>query len=202
MSNCLKLKCMATVLMLFTGCKGDDPEPVQETWQMTYDDYRSNLLDLSESEKQEYINFSSDVTVLRNGDEISIKGLFTEYPDAWIKGTISGNKVYIGNTQAIATDNGETVYFHWGYADYVYTNKHIEFEGIRFYLSTGPLFTISDNGNTMTNSEDPKYVAIWYNTVKDGYFYLKDEGTGLPDADIKVNIALHKVSGNPSAKAN
>ena len=120
MGKLLRLICMAAILTLLAGCgNGDDPkpdpQPVQETWLMTYDDYHSLLpaawLYIKEDEKQKYKNLSREVTVIRVGDEISIKGFFAEYPDACVKGTIKGNKVYLDNSQAIGTDNGKTVYF-------------------------------------------------------------------------------------------
>ena len=212
MSKLLKLICLATVLMLFTGCKGDDPEPVQETWQMTYDDYHSVLMALSPAENEKYKDFSCNVTVVRDGNEISIKGLFAEYPDAWIKGTVKGNMVFIGNSQPIATDNGETVYFHWGYAEsdghHNYSEHYTNYY-ISFGPGSGPAFIISNDGQTMTNSYPYGHNAIWYNKADWGFFEYnscyrdgKQEGTGYPDEDIKINIVLRKVTGDSSGKAN
>lgn len=210
MSKLLKLICMVSILMMLTGCSGDDPEPepqpIQETWQMTYDDYRV----LIDSHNPEFKNIIRDVTVLKDGDDISIKGLFAEYPDAYVKGTIKGDNVLIDNTQAIATDNDETVYFHWGYADISWDYDYSEHEWsseVRSELGHQPAFIISDDGNTMTISKTRfHYGVIWYDSKgKSGGFRYnewydngKQQGSGYPDVDIKLNVVLRKVAGNHS----
>lgn len=220
MGKLLKLICMAAVLTLFTGCSnGDepkpDPQPVQETWLMKYDDYHSLLpaawLDIKEDEKQKYKDLSREVTVTREGDEISIKGFFAEYPDACVKGTIKGNKVYLDNSQAIGTDNGKTVYFHWGYYDTEYYNSlenRRETWSIGFGTGTGHAFTISDEVWTMSSHDDPSdFSAIWYDKSEAGsvsyneawrYDHATDstvkEGTGFPDTHQMIHIVLRKIN--------
>ncbi len=206
MGKLLRLICMAAILTMFAGCNnGDDPEPqpVQETWLMTYDDYHS-MLDINESEKQKYKNLSREVTILRNGDEISIKGIFAEYPDAWVKGRIRNNTVFIGYDQAIGTDGGETVYFNWGYtrhySEHQYTGNTsgiVEPETIEFGIGDGPALKISDDGNVMTGtttSNDALIFSFWYDT--DNYIGYNKDQTGFPDVDIKVNISFRKISDN------
>lgn len=200
MGKLLKLICMAAILTLFAGCSnGDDPEPqtVQETWLMTYDDYHA-MLDIKEDEKQKYKDLSREVTILRDGDEISLKGIFAEYPDAWVKGTIKGNKVYIGNSQAIGTYDGETVYFHWGCAiskprEYFVMSGIWTDETIAFITSTGNAFISADDGNSMTAGDNQGILSFWYDKDDKGYIYYSEK-TGFPDVDIKVNISFRKIS--------
>ena len=205
MGKLLRLICIAAILTLLAGCgNGDepmpDPQPVQETWLMTYDDYHA-LLDIKEDEKQKYKDLSREVTILRDGDEIAIKGIFAEYPDAWVKGRIKSNKVFIGNNQAIGTDGGETVYFHWAwvnhYSEHQYTGNtsFILPESIEFNISAGNSFIISDDGNTMTEHNSESEIAFMYDKNNESdihYHYCED--TGFPDTDINVNISFRKVS--------
>ena len=189
---------MAAVLTMFAGCGNNDdtePQPVKETWVMTYDDYHS-MLDINESEKQKYKNLSREVTILRNGDEISIKGIFAEYSDAWVKGTIKGNKVYIGNSQATGSNKEETAYFHWGYAlsySEYYLSGYTYPSHIDFSTSAGNAFIITDDGTSMTVPDSKLNIAFWCDKDNRGYFKY-DEDTGFPDVDIKVNISFRKVS--------
>ena len=203
MGKLLRLICMAAILTMFAGCNnGDDPEPqpVQETWLMTYDDYHA-LLDIPENEKQKYKDLIREVTILRDGDEISIRGIFLEYPDSWVKGVIRGDKVFIGNSQAIGTEDGETVYFHWFCVSHYSEHKYLGNtsvmlpEYIEFYGSTGNSFIISDGGNTMIEPDSESGIAFLYD--KDNgrnIYYHYSEDTGFPDVDIKVNISFRKVS--------
>lgn len=204
MGKLLRLICMAAILTLLAGCgNGDDPkpQPVQETWLMTYDDYHA-LLDIKEDEKQKYKDLSREVTILRDGDEISMKGIFAEYPDAWVKGRIRNNKVFIGNNQAIGTDGGETVYFNWGYtrhySEHQYTGNTsgiIEPETITFGIGDGPALKISDDGNVMTGtttSNDALIFSFWYDT--DNYIGYDKDGTGFPDTHQMIHIVLRKIN--------
>lgn len=199
MCKLLRLICMAAILTMFAGCgngDGPEPQPVQETWLMTYDDYHALLYVIKDDEKQKYKNLSREVTVLRDGDEISIKGILAEYPDAWVKGTIKGNKVYIGNSQVIGTFDGETSYFHWGYAvsySEYYLSGYTYPSHIDFSTSTGNAFIITDDGTSMTVPDSKLNIAFWYDKDNDGKFHYRED-TGFPDVDIKVNISFRKVS--------
>ena len=224
MGKLLRLICVAAVLTMFAGCGNNDdpdpdPEPVQETWLMTYDDYHYYV-----GADPEYKNLSREVTFVRNGDELYIKGIFEDYPDAWINCMIKGNKVFINPTQAMETDTDteETVYFHWGYArDRSGEGHTFRVTGIAFFpmdIRT-PTFTIWSDGNTMTMFKDPVYtngvvvysgeiVSFWHTKDPEGIisydwgYYKPNEfsttweerGTGFPDVDIKVNISFRKVS--------
>ena len=222
MRDLLKLICMATVLLIFTQCgKESDPqpEPVQETWQLTYDDY--HVLVSPSDERPEFQNLTRNVTVIRDGNELSIKGIFPEFPDSWIKFTIkqdnhyftNSDKLYYVNPQIIGSVNGQPVYLHCGYADAIsYTTSTSVGHDVSFrpYAETQAAFNIQDDGNTiiakMGPSEEPG--ALWYSNSESGslvydYGWYKDNdmsttgeyrGTGFPDTGFMVNVVLQKVS--------
>ena len=107
MKNLLKLICTAVVLLMFTQCgKDSEPEPMQETWQLTYNDYHLFM----NANSDYYQNLTHKVTIVRDGDELIFKGLFQEYPDASIRGTIKGYKVCVPDPQIIEINGNDTVF--------------------------------------------------------------------------------------------
>lgn len=207
MSKLLRFICMAAVLTPLAGCKNEDePEqdsqPVEETWLMTYDDYHSLLYVIKEDEKQKYRTLTRELSVIRDEDEISIKGIFAEYPDAWIKGRIIGNKVYISESRSIAPNDGNPVYFHWGYAD-SYPEDRTTGDNfpsyIEFSTSSGHAFIISEDRTSMTSPYSKLNIAFWHDDNNQEYFYYSED-TGFPDVDIKVNISFRKISNKSGVK--
>lgn len=199
---------MAGVILMFTQCgKESEPEPetAQETWQLTYDDYHT-LLSPSE---EEYKNRTHNVTIIRKGDELSIKGLFSEYPETYTEFTIKGDWVYLITPQILGIDNGNPVYIHWGYLfdDYsggnTFSNRMISFNPGSDIQAA---FRIREGGSKMTgtnNSNGDKGV-FWYNNDEKGTLgfnscWHRDDntytGTGFPDLGNMTNITLQKVSG-------
>ena len=212
MKYLLRLICMAVVLLTFTQCGKDsepepEPEAVTETWQLTYDDYHTLVAPL----ESKYKNLIRNVTIVRKGDEMSIQGIFPEYPEAWTKFTIKYNNLYFAYPQTLGTDNGKSVYMHWGYASDSFSNGHTF---LNIYVSFVPgtiqaAFTISDDGSKIIakKGQQGSAGAFWYNNDENGALSFDSlgklnpddniftyTGTGFPDIPNMINMVFSKVS--------
>lgn len=79
----------------------------EEEWIMSYDKYQSMLY----PDSTELRNLKRNVTVCKSGSDIYIKGVFSAFPDSWIKcSVIDNNTVYIESIQLISHLNGFPVY--------------------------------------------------------------------------------------------
>lgn len=227
MKKLLRLICMAGIILMFTQCGKDsepEPETVQETWQLTYDDYHVVKLKGDKAEiPQEYLNITRKVTVLRKGNDLSIKGIFNEYPNAWTKFTIRGDKLYAEQGQELENGVSNPMLFYWGNCRNTF-EKGITFTsfGIAFTLPdyndvyiSGNGIRISADGNTIKfHNDDGLSGAFWY--VKSDHnpyveFYttwewswdptidlpgneLTETSTGYPDIGYMVNMVFQKTS--------
>ena len=72
----------------------------EESWEMTYNYWRQNPKDNKRI-----------VSLVRDGNDIYIKGIFEMYPFSWIKCMVQGDRLVIPNGQTIDT---KPIYFHWG----------------------------------------------------------------------------------------
>lgn len=199
----------------------------EERWELTFDDYRALAYDKEywggsiSNEKSEVktrsfmppydnlINLKRNVIVVRDGNDVYIKGIFQPYADAWIKGTVNGDKLTIRNNQIIDTDG--PIYFHWGssYFDrYFYTEwaYYIYFKPEDNLIS----FIISDNFNMITSKTSPTdwitsadefmKSAFWFDNdeVGDWMFGKKSNlpdkfyGLGYPDVPYMINMKFRK----------
>lgn len=221
MKNLWKLICLAGMLLMFTQCGKDsepEPETVQETWQLTYDDYHVVKLEGIGAEiPREYQNITRNVTVLRNGNDLSIKGIFKEYPDAWTNFTIKGDKLYAEQAQVLEDGVSDPMLFYWGKCEEIlYAGTSLRIDGIKFdsYIpiyDIHPGFKISVDDNTISYTEvNGIYGAFWYEkkdvwNVEFSSSWRWDEmenertdesSTGYPDVGYMVNMVFRKVRNN------
>ncbi len=201
----------------------------QEKWELTYDDYRALIYDhidltgiLGHNQDPDYpiiptrdvlVKLKREVLLVRNGNDVYIKGIFQVYPKAWIKCRVDGDKVIVSNNQAI--DMNGPIYFHWGSAyhdtyavrEYKDSYKNVDFTN----FTSGDnliLFTISDNGDTITArtahtdwlvpAEEFLKPSFWFDgDVKGDWVFGCDWG-GYPDVGYMVNMVFRKIkdSGN------
>ena len=200
----------------------------QERWELTYNDYRAPIYEQSlgyfQSITADYpripphddlINLKKEVVIVRDGNDIYIKGIFAVYPNAWIKCKVSGDRLNIGDNQII--DLNGSVYFHFGTIDYD-GSLNIADGTIGDEITFTPdekrvSLIFSDDGSTITaksNSEWNGYTpGFWFdNSVslqfmlhyyrseyrwysgKSGYYYI---GTGCPDVEYMVNMVFRKM---------
>ncbi len=136
----------------------------QERWELTYDDYRAPCESLGiYSFDPEYPsipssktlgNLKKEVVMVRDRNDVYIRGIFSEYAGSWIKGTIIGDRLVIPNNQIL--DAAGPIYFHCGATDYF---NNIRISGSKEDVVRAVIFTpedgkisldISVNGKTMT----------------------------------------------------
>ena len=163
------------------------------TWKMTYDSYKCMTAG------GDYNNRTNNVIITTAGNSVAIKGLFLEYPDGNVTGTIEGHKLILEPNQKMCDDKkGDPVYHQ---------------EDLTFGNISPVSFIISDDGKSMTvedvrNGRNGRK-AFWYGDKPDkkiyfdsGYSYGYDGdgnfidtpyGTGFPDVDFKINIKLEKI---------
>ena len=179
------------------------------TWKMTYDSYKCMTAG------GDYNNRTNNVIITTAGDSVAIKGLFLEYPDGNVTGTIEGHKLILEPNQKMCDDKkGDPVYFICGGAYWSFSSGHtFHQEDVTFGNISPVSFIISDDGKSMTvedvrNGRNGRK-AFWYGDKPDkkiyfdsGYSYGYDGdgnfidtpyGTGFPDVDFKINIKLEKI---------
>lgn len=163
----------------------------------------------------DYNDRTKNVIITTAGNSVTIKGLFLEYPDGNVIGTIEGHKLILEPNQKMCDDKkGNPVYYICGEADWSFSSGHTFQEESVSFNNIGPVsFLISDDGKTMT-VEDARNgrngrKAFWYSDKPDKKIYfnsgslyeydedwnfiVSDYGTGFPDVDFKINIKLEKI---------
>ena len=138
-----------------------------ESWRMTFDNYKTMF-----SNDEKYRNLSRDVSIVRTNTVAFIKGIFNDYPNSWIEGTLNGKTITFEPHQHFANDNGKPVYFQCGVAvdEGRGTNTSIITEYCFSFFGAIP-FDISDDGKSITS--DWYYYsspAFWYSYEPEGDF--------------------------------
>lgn len=182
----------------------------QEKWEVSFDNYMS-LRDGND----DYRNLTREVSIVRNGNDLYIEGLFAEVPDAWVKCTLNGQEVIFEENQVLDIVDDQPVYFHWGSAEYAFNSGNTYAEAdIKFQYSSNPeystTFTLSDDGETITAymNQLGNPSAFWYDGKSDGNLQFSDGwywkgpgdsdyekvGEGFPEVDFMVNMVFRKVN--------
>lgn len=182
----------------------------QERWELTYNDYRAPIYEQSigyfQSITADYpripphddlINLKKEVVIVRDGNDIYIKGIFAVYPNAWIKCKVSGDRLNIGDNQII--DLNGSVYFHCGNLSYWYPHdaSSVTLQFTFEPMSEIKVFQATEDGKgfedelgcyfpTFWYNDDPEGTVRFYSTWKDG----KVEGTGFPEFDCVANFGF------------
>lgn len=163
----------------------DDPNhnPIVETWEMTYDNCRTvvygfhyplnlGLYDPRLSLSEEYKNLTHTVTIRWVGDEFSIKGIFPQYPETWIKGSVKGDKVHFDSMQQLEWTGGEQIYFHSGVVSYRMQNAN---RSITAQMTFKPLIIQQDTDYDFTISKDRETIESsnhYYSPLAGDAFWL------------------------------
>ena len=196
----------------------------EERWELTYDDYRARAhdsFDVSEynrhpdypmiPSRDDLVGLRREVTLVRNGSDVYIKGIFGEYRKAWIKCRIEGDRLTIPNNQLIDPDG--PVYFHWGSSlltcGWVHVHKeeyrsvdYVDFKSGNDRIS----FIVADDGCSVTSRKPNDYLeARTYNTPDPSFWFDNDERGdwlfssdlgGYPDLGYMVNMVFRKVGNH------
>ena len=115
----------------------------------------------------------STATIGFDNNDVYIKGLFTAYPDAWIKGTINGSTVTFAKLQFVGLYQGMNI---WATGADVENNKLADF--VMTYDAVAKVLTGS---NLLLNAADDKiYYLSWFEsvTVQEGSFAEEEATTG------------------------
>lgn len=207
----MQLICLSCILMMSAQCSNEqsEPEPTQETWELTYDDYHVLLGSLPQ-----YQNLTRKLTVVREGNRLSIKGIFPEYPDAWVKCNVWKDSVFIKSAQIMKKDeDGAQVYFLWGYTRFEWYIGNSSWRTIYFERARSgrPAFVLTNGGREMhpvVRSEDES-LTFWYSDSEESFYY--DEwhrldlpyggGSGFPDVGFMVNMVFRSPQSRHEHKA-
>lgn len=183
MKKLLQLICLTNLMLMLVQCKAQDPEhpvpvetiPVQGTFRMTYYDYRvskygtssTDYLEIPVAKNNERL--ARTVTVTTVGDQLSIKGMFPEYPDACVKGMIKGDTIYFEPTQRLEGAGGKTVYVHSGSVSCRWLHTK---ESISLRIPFNP--TISQYNVNISDDGEINSLKAW----NGGAFWLSDDEVG------------------------
>lgn len=190
----------------------------EERWELTYDDYRARaygVFDVSEynsnpdnpliPSREVLVGLTREVTWVRDGVDVYIKGVFREYPEAWIKCRIEGDRLTMQNGQVIDTDG--PIYFHWGssYLDtgWVYEYKEnyrpVDFADFKSG-DNGISFIVSEDGGSVTsgesysiNPDNNPEPSFWFDNDVRGDWLFESELGGYPDVEYMVNMVFRKI---------
>lgn len=224
---------MCGILMTFTRCSSLDHEPkpsdFKERWLLTYHNYRglkygSHNWSSAIPVPEEYQNLSRDLTVSRDGSKVFIKGMFPEYPDAYVRGMMDDDKLVIEPTQRLGGTGGEKLYFHCGLARQEFPgDRHsdkdygkniiiqISFNPETSPIAKRPAFSILENPEERDlHSGETSAYSFWLSKDKEGLtkFYTQwkngqIEGTGFPDEqNYMIGMQFQRVSGTGEPDAN
>ena len=172
----------------------DDLDLPESRWEMRYDCYES-LWD----DSPEYRNLSREITIKGTYGTIYIKGIFDEYPDAWISGRRHSN-LFIDSGQILSQDGDNTVYFQLGDCKFsMYSANDREYSVVFF------LYPKSTSRWDCTNDSDSMdshyYSTLWFSdknmeNVGWGRTYHFDgtiTGDDFGPRPILLNTSFHKI---------
>jgi hypothetical protein len=216
-----QLICLAALLNFIVPCTAMEPvtppltQP-RERWIMMFDDYHMLLYD---QKPADLINLSREITIVRDGNDLYIQGIFDKYPNAWMKGTVNGDELEMTNSQYITKDNYRYIYGHWGCARHSFRSGDTDVVSFKetsvmfcnkpYSSQTPQNLAITNNGKTMTarvwNYSLEEYSAVWYDDEPEGtvdftegtYSYNNDSNEfpygGFPEVDYRVNVCFKKI---------
>lgn len=219
-ANMRELIRMIFLTCLILACTGNAvaQEPVAppftepaEKWLLTYDDYR-----VVEGPSDCYTNFTREVRIVRDGDNIYVQGIFPSYSESWTLATVSGNELQFEKKQILQIVDGVPMYFRKGTAEFdFYSGSSLVEYDINFYPDDWiyvptSIITISDDGTTITvnKNEDGNPGVFWYDEKSEGmmhfaYGYRREDqydgqvitvpfGEEFPDKDYMVNMDFER----------
>lgn len=183
------------------GVNPEDLDVPEETWEIHYDSYQSLWND-----DPAYKDLSRTVTIKRDSGLIYIRGIFEEYPDAWVSGRYSDRVMIFGKMELLpAAENTE--YLQVGkYSLVSKSNTDREYTiGILMEPSQYMRWTYADNGEN-NDLLVPQYSdnAIWISSKPDESesitktFYFDGPSTGddFGLRPIYLYPTFHKISSS------
>lgn len=173
----------------------------EERWEIHYNLYQSLW-----SNNPEYLDMSHEVTIKRDAGRIYIRGIFEEYPDAWVTGSYSDTSMHLLRDQNLSQDDESPAYFQRGAA--VLTESSANDREYTVSLNMKPRHSEWSFGDDGANQDliIPKLsnCAIWTSDKLNGgislsrTYYFDGTSTGdefLP-LPVYVNPSFHKISSS------
>ena len=118
----------------------------------------------------------STATIGFDNNDVYVKGLFAEFPDAWLKGTINGTSVTFAKLQFVGTYQGYNI---WATGYDSETSKLADF--VMTYDAVAKVLTGS---NLLLNAADDKlYYLSWYENVT-----IQEASFEEPAAETGANV--------------
>lgn len=172
----------------------------EETWQMSFLDYNRYGKEYPNPTRSSE-ELTRCVTFVWDDNTVYVKGIFEDFPDSWIKGSLYGKKIQFDTAQLICEldtrlEEPQPVYAMNGVVKYEYCRQQnlnypywYEYS-ISFNLNGSTVdydfywmkFTLSDSGDSIssevvTPSHSNLRTAFWHHTKPSGfnYFYRYEE---------------------------
>lgn len=172
----------------------DDLDLPESRWEMRYDCYES-LWD----DSPEYRNLSREITIKGTYGTIYIKGIFDEYPDAWISGRRHSN-LFIDSGQILSQDGDNTVYFQLGDCKFSMYSANDREYSVVFFLYPKSI-SRWDCTNDSDSMDSHYYSTLWFSdknmeNVGWGRTYHFDgtiTGDDFGPRPILLNTSFHKI---------
>ena len=181
-----------------------DPDQLnveEERWEIHY-----NLYQFLWSNNPEYLDLSHEVTIKKDAGRIYIRGIFEEYPDAWVTGSYNDTSMYLLRDQNLSQDEESPAYFQRGSAVFTGTSANDREYTVSIDIKSGPTeWSFGDDGaNRDLIIPKLSNCAIWTSDKLNGgislsrTYYFDGTSTGdefLP-LPVYVNPSFHKISSS------
>lgn len=131
----------------------------EETWEISYDCYQSLWND-----NPSYTNQSHTVTIKRDSRFIYIKGIFKEYPDAWVEGRCYSKTMRLNSDQELLPEAEVPEYFQGGNTRLIsHSNNDREYTvGAYMEIEANQVWLFGDDGaNQDILTPRFEYSSIW-----------------------------------------
>lgn len=188
-----------TVSISATAQSPDKLNVEEERWEMHYNLYQSLW-----SINPEYLDLSHEVAIKRDAGKIYIRGIFEEYPDAWVTGSYTDTNMYLIRDQNLSQDEESPAYFQRGALLFTGTSANDREYTVTINMKPGPMeWCFGDDG---ANQEliVPKLsnCAIWFSDKPRGgislsrtyYFDGTSTGDEFIPLQVYVNPTFHRIS--------
>ena len=173
----------------------------EERWEIHY-----NLYQFLWSNNPEYLDLSHEVTIKKDAGRIYIRGIFEEYPDAWVTGSYNDTSMYLLRDQNLSQDEESPAYFQRGSAVFTGTSANDREYTVSIDIKSGPTeWSFGDDGaNRDLIIPKLSNCAIWTSDKLNGgislsrTYYFDGTSTGdefLP-LPVYVNPSFHKISSS------
>ncbi len=136
-----------------------------------------------------YGETGSRVSLAMTDSEVFIKGISTVFPEAWISGTINGDKVTFPSGQYLGIEQGQYhyCYFHGADVETVY-DENLWRDVDKFTPNDAAVFTLSDDRQTLKSDQGMMITTLGKRIVLTVEAFARPEFKAIP-ADMSYTPA-------------